>query len=274
MTPEIHIESFTVTCLMVTAAICIVAVLVAWYTVRDRIQLSQIILGIFSYILVRLLESIFDLLGLNLGLPQEGLYYGLYVVLSVVVARELIRFAAMRYGVKGNFDNTDASIGFAIGFGGMYLCICGFYYFSCYTTASEFLKSGMDAFVENTGTDAEEALSLLQLIAGESGWQFVLTGVNRVFYLVREIALCVLLWYAMADDGKKIYYGLIPVMHLAAMLPDGLFQVGVLENSYVRDGVTCVISAGIAYLAARQYNAKEDQVSHFKMERLRARKRK
>lgn len=274
MGSEIHIESFTVTCLMVTAALCVLAVLAAWYTMRGRIQLSQIILGIFSYIVVMLLENVFDLLALNLGLTQSGLPHGLYIVFSVVIARELIRFVAMKYGVMGSFDKTDAAIGFAIGFGGVYLCVCGAYYFNCYTIASEYLKTGMDALMENAGADSEEALSLLQIIAGQNAWEFITTGINRVFFLVREIALSVLLWYAMREDGKKMFFLWIPLMHFAAMLPDGLYQGEVLTNPYVRDGTTCVITAGIAFLAARMYNAREDQVSHFKMERLRARRRK
>ena len=274
MGSEIHIESFTVTCLMVTAALCVLAVLAAWYTMRGRIQLSQIILGIFSYIVVMLLENVFDLLALNLGLTQSGLPHGLYIVFSVVIARELIRFVAMKYGVMGSFDKTDAAIGFAIGFGGVYLCVCGAYYFNCYTIASEYLKTGMDALMENAGADSEEALSLLQIIAGQNAWEFITTGINRVFFLVREIALSVLLWYAMQEDGNKMFFLWIPLMHLAAMLPDGLYQGEVLTNPYVRDGATCVITAGIAFLAARMYNAREDQVSHFKMERLRARRRK
>lgn len=274
MGSEIHIESFTVTCLMVTAALCVLAVLAAWYTMRGRIQLSQIILGIFSYIVVMLLENVFDLLALNLGLTQSGLPHGLYIVFSVVIARELIRFVAMKYGVMGSFDKTDAAIGFAIGFGGVYLCVCGAYYFNCYTIASEYLKTGMDALMENAGADSEEALSLLQIIAGQNAWEFITTGINRVFFLVREIALSVLLWYAMQEDGNKMFFLWIPLMHFAAMLPDGLYQGEVLTNPYVRDGATCVITAGIAFLAARMYNAREDQVSHFKMERLRARRRK
>lgn len=274
MTPDIQIESFSVTCLLVTAAMCMVAVLVAWYTVRDRIKLSQIILGIFCYILVMMLENIFDLVALNLGLPQTGLTYGLYITLSVVLSRELIRFAAMRYGVQSNFGETDAAIGFAIGFAGVYLGVCAAYYFNCYTTASEFLKSGIDAFLADGGAASEEAVSLLEMIAGQNPWQFICTGLNRVMFLVREIALCVLLWYAMKDSGNKLYYALVPLLHAAAMLPDGLYQAEILVNSYAKDGLTCVISAGIAFLAARHYNKNEDQVSHFKVEKLRARRRK
>ncbi len=274
MASEIQIESFTVTSLVVTAAMCVAALLVAWYTVRDRIHLSQIILGVFSYILVMLLENVLDLMSVNLGLPQEGLAYGVYMALSVVVARELVRFVAMRYGVRGNFNNTDAAIGFALGFAGVYLGVCAAYYFNCYTVASEFTKSGLETFLANAGTDSEEALSLLEQIAAQNGWQFVFTGVNRVFYLVREIALSVLLWYALADDGKRWYLALVPLLHLAAMVPDALFQAGLMESSYVRDVLTCLISGGIAFVAARQYNAREDQVSHFKVERLRARRRK
>ncbi len=58
MTSEIYIPGFTVTCLLITSIICIVAVLVAWYTVRSRVKFSQIILGAFSYVLVMLLENV------------------------------------------------------------------------------------------------------------------------------------------------------------------------------------------------------------------------
>lgn len=130
----------------------------------------------------------------------------------------------------------------------------------------------MDAFVANTGSDAEEALTLLGSIAAQSGWQFVCTGVNRVMFLVREIALCVLIWYALTQEQKQ-YYLLVPLMSLAAFLPDGLYQAEVLTSSYAKDLITVAVSAGIAFLAARQYNAREDQVAHFQIERLRARKR-
>ena len=125
----------------------------------------------------------------------------------------------------------------------------------------------MDAFVANTGSDAEEALTLLKSIAAQSGWQFVFTGVNRVMFLVREIALCVLIWYALTREQKQ-YYLLVPLMSLAAFLPDGLYQAEVLTSSYAKDLITVAVSAGIAFLAARQY-----QVAHFQIERLRARKR-
>lgn len=274
MIPEIQIEAFTITGLLITTAICVIAVLAAWYTVRGRIQLSQIILGIFCYILVMLLENVFDALASIAGVEQSGLTHGVYIVCSVVLSRELIRFAAMRYGVKGNFDNTDAAVGFTIGFAGVYLCVCGAYYFNCYSTASEFVKSGAETFWVNAGVGAEEARELLEMISAQSGWQFIFTGVNRVFFLVREIALSVLLWYAMADNGKKLFYGLVPLMHLLAMVPDGLFQAEILTNSYIKDILTCLISGGIAFVAAREYNAREDLVSHFKVEKLRARRRK
>lgn len=274
MTQDIQIESFSTTSLMVTAAMCILAVLVAWYTVRDRIQLSQIIVGIFCYVLVMVLENVFDALTVSAGLPATGLAYGLYIVLSVVIARELVRFLGMRYGIQGNFNDTDAAIGFAIGFAGVYLCVCGAYYFNCYSVAREFTKNGAEAFWANAGTDAAEAEQLLQMISGQNGWQFIFTGLNRVFFLVREVALSVLLWYAMTDGGKKLWLALIPLMHAAAMLPDGLYQAEILTNTYIKDLLTCAISGGIAFLAARQYNAKEDQVSHFKVEKLRARRRK
>lgn len=271
---EYQFEAFVQTSLAITAAMCILAILVAWYTVRNRIQLSQIILGVFSYLLVMLLENVLDTVAVMAGVPNSGLVYGLYITLSVVIAREIIRLGAMQFGLKSNFDATDAAVGFAIGFAGVYLGVCASYYFNCYTLVTEYMSSGADAFWVNVGADAEEARSLMDVVAAQTGWEFILTGLNRVCFLVREIALSVLLWYAMSDKGdRKIYFLLVPVMHLAAMIPDGLYQAGVLTSSLLKDILTCVLTAGVAFVAAREYNKRENLVAHFKVEKLRARRR-
>ena len=109
------IEGFTATSLLITSAVCLVAVFVAWYTVRTRIQLSQVILGVFSYLLVMVLENVFAMLGVNMGLPQVGAVYGLYLTLSIVVGRELIRAVSIKYVLQLRFDGTDSAIGFGLG---------------------------------------------------------------------------------------------------------------------------------------------------------------
>ena len=271
MTSEIYIPGFTITCLLITAVICIVAVLAGWYTVRSRIKFSQIILGAFAYVLVMLLQNLLGMLGQRF--PDAGVWYALYIALYMAAARELIRYLAVRFGVKTHFDDTDASIGFALGFAGMYLLICGAYYFNCYTVASEYVKTGIDAFVVNAGENSADALDLLKSIAAQGPWQFICTGVCRVLFLVREIALCVLLWYAMTIDGKRFYYLFVPIMSFLAFLPDGLYQAEILGNSCIRDIASCVISAAAAVPAARLYNTMEDQVAHFRVERLRARRK-
>ncbi len=273
MSSEFEFAGLTVSALLITSGICLVALLVAWYTIRGRIQVSQIILGIFSYILVMLLENIFDMLGGYTGLVQTGLAYGLYVTLSVVAAREIIRILAMKYGLQPSFQDTDSALGFALGFAGVYLGVCAAYYFNCYTAAAAYVSSGAEEFILNSGSDAEEALELLEAISGESGWQFLLTGINRVFFLVREMALSVLLWYALTDGRCRRFYALVPAMHFVAMLPDGLYQAELITSTYLRDGGVCVFTAGIAFVAAQVYNRREDQVAHFKVEKLRARRR-
>ena len=83
----------------------------------------------------------------------------------------------------------------------------------------------------------------------------------------------VLVWYGLSDEKSRWCLLAVPVMQFLAMLPDGLMSAGVLNNTYGKDVVTYVISAGIAYLAAKIYNSREDQVAHFQVEKLRARRR-
>ena len=270
---DFQIPAFTVTSLLLTAAICLVAVLAAVYTLRRRIKPSQVILGLFCYVLVLLLQSVLSLLMLNLGVPDSGMACAVSVTAQAVISLGAIRYLGLRFGIKSNFDSADAALGFAVGFAGLYLLACALNYFSSYAMASEYVKTGAEAFALSAGEDAPEMLSTLEEIAGRSGWAYLLLGVNRVFFLVRELAFCVMLWYAMEEDGNRAFLLLVPLMHCLIELPDGLYQAGMLQSSYIKDGVIILLSAAAAFLASRQYNRQEDQVAHFRIEKLRARRR-
>ena len=267
------IEGFTATSLLLTAAICLVSIFIAWYTVRSRIQVSQIIVGVFGFVLVMLLENLFTSLWNPETMPIEGLGYGLYLTLSIVISREVIRFLMLKFGLLDRFGDTDASVGFGLGFAGFYVFTCAAYYFQLYSTANEFLTTGADAFFANVGPDAQEAYDLLVEIGEQTGWQYIFTAVNRAFFLVREIALSVLMWYGLTKENMRRLLWVAPVMHFVSMLPDSFYAAGIIENTYVKDILTYALSGGIAFVASRCYNALEDQVAHFKLEKLRARKR-
>lgn len=267
------IESFTSTALLVTAAICLLAIFVAWYTVRSRIQLSQVILGIFGYVLVMMLQNVFAGLWNTDTTEAAGMIYGIYMILYVVISREVIRFLMIKFGLVERFRDTDAAIGFGLGMAGFYLFTCAAYYFNLYTTVRTFLEVGGEAFLISTGTDAQEAYDLLLTIGTQTGWQYIFTGLNRAFFLVRELALSVLVWYGLTDTKMRRLLIVAPVMHLIAMIPEGMYAASVLKDSYVMNLLTYALTGGIAFVAAKCYNEKEEQVTHFKVEKLRARKR-
>ena len=270
----ISFDSFTSIALLITAAICLLAILISWYTVRGRIQGSQIILGLFAFVLVMMLENIFSVAWDPDKMPTSGPAYMFYLLLSVVLSREVIRFLIMKFGLVDRFHDTDAAIGFALGFAGLYLFTCAAYYFNLYTAVKEVMTNGVDSFLVSSGTDAEEAYDLLLTIMEQTGWQYIFTGVNRAFYMVREIALSVLMWYGITNEKMRRCVLLVPVLHLIAMVPDSLFGAGLMENSYLKDVLTFILSGGIAFVAAKVYNKNEDQVAHYEVEKLRARRRK
>ena len=211
--------------------------------------------------------------GGSMQVPQSGMVYALYLTLSVMAGREIIRFLSMKCVLSPRFDGADAAIGFGLGFGGLYLLTCAAYYFSCYSTVNQFLNVGAESFFFSTDQGSQEAYDLLLSIGGQNGWQYIMTAVNRVFFLVREISFSVLVWYGIQDEKSRWCLLAVPLMQFIAMLPDGLMSAGVLDSTYVKDVVTYLISGGIAYLAAKIYNSREDQVAHFQVEKLRARRR-
>ncbi len=268
-----EIPAFTATALLITAAVCLLAILVAWYTIRSRIQLSQVILGVFTYVLVMMLENIFSVAWNPDTMPTEGLVYALYLTLTIVLSREVLRFVVMKFVLVDRFNDTDAALGFGLGLAGFYLFTCAAYYFNLYTAANELLTNGAESFFANAGTDQNEAYELLVTISQQTGWQYVFTGVNRAFFLVRELALSVLVWYGITDEKLRRLLITAPVMHLIAMIPEGLYSASLLGNVYAKDILTFILTGGIAFVAAKLYNKRENQVAHFKVEKLRTRRR-
>ena len=267
------INGFFSTCVAVTAAICLLAVLIAWYTIRHRIAMSQVILGMFSYMLAMLVENVFNMVQGSAGIPESGFTTLLYLIVSVVVSRELVRLLMMKYTLVTHFDNADSALGFALGFAGFYLLVCAVYYFEIFSAVNEYLKTGTDAFFASAGTEAESAYEFLLQSTEMTGAQYIMVGLSRAFFLVRELGLCVLLWYAMKEERMRLWLVLVPLLSAAAYLPDRLYTAGMLTDQMVRDIATYVLSAGIIAIAAVAYNRREDQVAHFKVEKLRARRR-
>ena len=273
------ITGFTANSKLMAAAICLAAVFVAWYTVRTRIQMSQVIFGVFAFVLVMIFGDLINNI-INGTLTEinslQGTEYAVYSVISLVLSREVIRFLATRYVLGARFQDTDAAIGFGLGFGAVYVIICGISYFFDYTTVNAFLTAGSEAFFAEFMNDAEREAAYESLVAitQMDGWQNLMLAVNRVFYLVREMALCVLLWYGFYNAKMRRCLILVPVLSIIAWIPDSLFGAGMIVNSYVKDVLDFAISGAIAGLASVVYNKNEDQVAHFRVERLYARRRK
>lgn len=266
------VPSSTAYSYMISAALCLVAIFVAWYTMRKRIKLSQMILGIFAYVLVLILDQMLAMVQVIAGAPEQGIGAAVVFVVCFVAAREVVRFLALRLGLIRYFSNTDSAVGFAIGFAGAYLVVCAVYYFNCYTIAMEYLSTSEAEFAVNAGSDLESAMELLQTIGTQSMAEVLLTGLNRVFFLVREISLSVLLWYAVRNEKDRLFYLAVPVFHLIAVFPDGLYQAGILESSIVENIAVIVLAALIAAFTALVYNRREELSSHYDQERLRARR--
>ena len=266
------IESFTGTVLIITAAVCLAAVFVAWYTVRTRIRWSQVILGIFSYLLVMILENVIGSVCSSMNIQETGMSYAIYLILSVVISREIIRFAVIQFGLCPRFSDTDSAVGLGIGMAGFYLLICCAYYFNCYSAVEAYLSDPTEFFL-SSGSDSQEAYNLLLAIAGQDSWEFIFTALNRVFYLVREISLCVLAWYGLTSGKMRRCLFLVPILHLICVIPDSLYAADLFDNSYISNILTCLLSAGTAAIAAFTYNRTEDQAAHYEFEKLKARRR-
>ena len=265
------IQTFTVNALLIVAIFCIAAVFTVWYTCRTQIRFSQIIVGAFGYLIWIFLYSI---LSSSAAASLSGIGYACFYVFLTAVTIELVRYCITKYVLISRFHLADAAVGYALGFAGLYLLAsCAVYYFSCYTTAHSYLSNGAEAFFASlTDEEASSAYELLADLSSRSGFQILLTGVNRVFYLLRNVFLSILVWYGMTDGKQRHWLYLVPLLHVIAILPDGLYSAGLIEDSIVSDLAVCVLSGIPIALGAIQYRKHENATAHYQPEKLRTRR--
>lgn len=265
------LQGFTVTSLLLTAIICLVAVFVAWYNYRSQIRFSQVIAGAFGYLLYVVLNTAPS--GVLPAIGNSAASVLVFVAVDVIII-ELIRIVMTKYALMPRFDSADAGIGYALGFAGFYLIFsCALYYFSCYTTVRAYSLSGAESFfAELSASEAESAYELLLEVGGTSGAVFMATALNRVFYLVRNLFLSVLIWYGLADEKKRYWLAGAPILHMIAILPDGLLRAGIITNAMISNLAVCVLSFGVVLIGVQEYKAHENVLKQFKLERLSSRR--
>ena len=103
---------------------------------------------------------------------------------------------------------------------------------------------GVEALTEGmTGETLELAMRDLETLTGTSAVTYLIPGVERLFAILFQIALSVLIFLVVNRSVGMIWYPVAILLHAVANLPAMLYQAGILRNIYLVEGLTAILVA-------------------------------
>jgi len=197
---------------------------------------------LFALILERTLHQIVlkpDAAG-NIELASRPVLYMLYGGLAAGVFEETARFASFRL-LKKKYGGIGTALSYGIGHGGFEAVLIG---------GLTMIGNLAISVMINRGADVP-LLSGEQLTALVSTKPpvFLMGGIERVFALIIQISLSVLVWYAVTGKGKLWLFPAAVGLHALIDFAPALYQAGVVKNIYLLESGVAVSAAVAAWLA-------------------------
>ena len=82
---------------------------------------------------------------------------------------------------------------------------------------------------------------------------FCLAGIERLITIPLHVALSVLVWMAVNRKISFLFYPAAILLHAACNIPAALYQIGVLDNIILAEGVTALLVLGVMLLVFFEY---------------------
>jgi uncharacterized membrane protein YhfC len=80
-------------------------------------------------------------------------------------------------------------------------------------------------------------------------YMFLIGGIERMMAIAVQLSLSVMVFYAVFGKNKLRLYPLAVIFHAIVDLPAVLFQIGVIKNIFMVEGIILVLAAGMVLFA-------------------------
>ncbi|MBE6992351.1 MAG: YhfC family intramembrane metalloprotease [Ruminococcaceae bacterium] len=260
-----------------TAFVCIASPFLFWLVVREKVEFRQALFGVLTYfVFVIILKSMVDSIVLADGQPilNNKIQYVLYVVCVSALFEEVSKYAFFKLYMKNKYERCTAAVGFGIGFAGYSSIYVGIMAISNFALALTVQNYGIDNVIaESAPESAAELQMILEGMCSADPWGFFMEGINKLFFIIQQIAMSVLVWYAATrDDCQYLLPGSL-VLHAAISVPVALYQFDGSLGLIKADIIYCVMVTLVALFAYWIFKKKEPTYYDFKPNRLQAKRR-
>jgi uncharacterized membrane protein YhfC len=149
------------------------------------------------------------------------------------------------------YHGVETALSYGIGHGGIEsILIAGLSMLSA-VVSSIIINTGNIEII--TSKLQEEALvavyNQLSALVTTAPYMFLVGGIERVMAIAVQLSLSVMVFYAVFGKNKLWLYPLAIVFHAIVDLPALLFQIGVIKNIFIVEGIILVLAVCVALFA-------------------------
>ena len=178
--------------------------------------------------------------------------YALYGGLMAGLFEETGRYLAFAFALKKYRAKNVNALMYGAGHGGFEAIVIVGLTMINNIIWSFMINSGRIAELTGSlsGDQLAQAQQSIGLLISTPSYQFLLGGVERIFAIILQISLSVLVWFAVKWEGKLYLYPLAILFHFAVDAAAALLS-GLGVNVVVIEAVVAVLTTAVAFFARR-----------------------
>jgi uncharacterized membrane protein YhfC len=251
-----HVSMASIMCMGVSALVSIgapIALFVIFYR-KYKAPALPLLFGALAFIVCALIleGSVHRIVFANVNLRENPFMYTLYGTLMAGIFEEtgrFISFSALKK-LKKNYKGVGAGLSYGIGHGGIEAVALAGAAMINNIVLSVMISSGSaeNILADLKGDTLLQASAQITALTTTESYLFLIGGVERLFAMGVQIALSILVFYAVY---KKLWlYPLAILLHALVDIPVALMQVGVIKNIFFVEGLVGISCALLLLLAA------------------------
>jgi len=186
----------------------------------------------------------------NIALKSQPLLFMLYAGFAAGLFEETARFLSFHL-LKKRYNKIDTGLAYGVGHGGAESIILAGLGMISSLVLSFSINSGAAAAMQSKAQGAALTALNAQIdsLTSTASYMFLFAGGERILSIAVQIALSVIVFYAVMAKGKWWLYPLAIVLHAVTDFSAALFQAGVIKSVFAVEGFVAVCAVLLVILA-------------------------
>jgi len=249
-----HVSAFSIIFMAVSGIVSIgvPVVLFLFFHKKYSARFLPVIVGAAAFIIFALVleQSIHFIVFRKFALKENPPVYIIYGIFMAGVFEETARFISFNL-LKKKYSGIGTGLAYGVGHGGAESALLAGLVMIGNIVFSVIINTGNTAIL--TGKLQGDALAkmngVINTLATTAPYLFLVSGLERMFALIIQISLSILVFYSVYGKNKVWLFPLAILLHAIIDFPAAAGQTGVLKNVFLIEGIVFVCAVAVAVAA-------------------------